>query len=225
MKNYQWILFDADETLFRFDSFRGLQIMFSQCGVHFTDDDYLKYQAVNKSLWTDYQNGKISAEQITHQRFDEWANKLQIPAKKLNHDFLATMAEICTPLEGAASLVATLKGKVKLGIITNGFKQFQQIRMERTGFKGHFEFIVTSEEVGVAKPDSAIFDHAINLMGNPLRDQILMVGDTLESDILGGINAGLDTCWLNVHNKPAPEAITPHFQVSSLVVLESLFTK
>lgn len=223
MKIYQWIIFDADETLFRFDSFKGLQMMFANLGVPFSQEDYYEYQAVNKSLWTAYQKGKITAEQIGHQRFDSWANKLQIPAQQLNHEFLVNMAEICAPLEGAVSLVKSLKGKFKLCIITNGFKQFQQVRMERTGLKGHFEFIVTSEEVGVAKPDSAIFNHAIHLMGNPSRDQILMVGDTLESDILGGINSGLDTCWFNAHNKKAPKSITPHYQIASLMELEKLF--
>ncbi len=68
MKTYEWVLFDADETLFHFDAFSGLQLMFSGFGVKFTKKHYRAYKAVNKSLWVDYQNGVISAQQLQHQR-------------------------------------------------------------------------------------------------------------------------------------------------------------
>ena len=130
------------------------------------------------------------------------------------------MAEICVPLEGAVSLLKALSRKVKLGIITNGFTELQQVRLEKTGLKHHFEFIVISEEMGIAKPHSGIFDHALSIMGNPERNRVLMVGDNPDSDILGGINAGLHTCWLNRNNRETPEQIKPHHQVRSLGDLE-----
>ena len=222
MKAYEWILFDADDTLFHFDAFRGLQLMFFQFGVKFTEQDYHEYQTLNKSLWVDYQNGSIIAQQLQHQRFHAWANKLQISPQVLNNAFLIAMAEICTPMAGAVSLLNALKGKIKLGIITNGFTDLQQIRLERTGLTGHFDLLVISEQVGIAKPHLGIFEHAFSLMGNPAREQVLMVGDNPDSDILGGINAGLDTCWLNVDNKPAPEGIKPLYQISSLTELENM---
>ncbi|MDO8953723.1 MAG: pyrimidine 5'-nucleotidase [Gammaproteobacteria bacterium] len=222
MKTYDWILFDADDTLFHFDTFSGLQLMFLSFDVVFTEEYHLEYQAVNKALWIEYQNGSITAEHLQRQRFQAWGDKLQVMPQDLNSAFLAAMAEICKPLEGAVSLLCALKGKSKLGIITNGFTELQQIRLERTGLKDHFEILVISEQVGAAKPHADIFDHALNLMGNPARERVLMVGDNPDSDILGGINAGLDTCWLNVHNKPVPEGITPHYQVSSLAELEKL---
>lgn len=220
MKTYKWIIFDADETLFHFDAFNGLQLMFSRLHIPFTLEDYQEYQTTNKSLWVEYQNGVITAQQLQHQRFNKWANKLEISSHDLNHAFLSTMAEICTPLDGATNLLRTLKGKAKLGIITNGFTELQQARLERTGLRDHFDFLVISEEVGIAKPHPGIFHHALSLMGNPAPEHVLMVGDTPESDILGGINAGLDTCWLNVNQRPAPKGITPHYQVSSLSELE-----
>lgn len=222
MKVYEWILFDADETLFHFDAFSGLKLMFSQLGSRFTKKNYRSYQAINKSLWVDYQNGDITAQQLQHQRFIPWADKLSISPQDLNSAFLAAMAEICIPLEGAVSLLNALKGKVKLGIITNGFTELQQVRLERTGFKDYFDLLVISEQVGLAKPHRGIFDHALSIIGDPARDQVLMVGDNPESDILGGINAGLDTCWLNINGKPVPEGIIPHYQVSSLVELKNL---
>lgn len=187
---WDWIFFDADETLFTFDSFGGLQRMFMDYSVTFTAEDFQDYQAVNKPLWVDYQNGAITALQLQHQRFDAWAERLKVSPGLLNEAFLNAMAEICAPLPGAVSLLDSLKGKAKLGIITNGFTALQQIRLERTGLRDHFDALVISEEVGYPKPDPRIFDYALAQAGNPDRDRVLMVGDTAESDILGGMNAG-----------------------------------
>ncbi len=186
---WDWIFFDADETLFTFDSFGGLQRMFLDYSVTFTAEDFQDYQAVNKPLWVDYQNGAITALQLQHQRFDVWAERLNVSPGALNEAFLNAMADICAPLPGAVSLLDSLKGKVKLGIITNGFTALQQIRLERTGLRDHFDALVISEEVGVPKPDPRIFDYALAQGRNPDRDRVLMVGDTAESDILGGMRS------------------------------------
>ncbi len=220
--NWDWILFDADETLFTFDAFGGLQRMFLDYSVTFTAEDFQDYQAINKPLWVDYQNGAISALQLQHQRFEGWSERLSVPAGDLNAAFLNAMAEICVPLPGAVSLLNTLKDKVKIGIITNGFTALQQIRLERTGLRDYFDLLVISEQVGVAKPDRKIFDYTFEQMGQPPRDRVLMVGDTAESDILGGINAGIATCWLNAHGRSLPEGIMPTWEVTTLSELERL---
>ena len=204
---WDWIFFDADETLFTFDSFGGLQRMFLDYSVTFTAEDFQDYQAVNKPLWVDYQNGAITALQLQHQRFDVWAERLNVSPGVLNEAFLNAMADICAPLPGAVSLLDSLKGKVKLGIITNGFTALQQIRLERTGLRDHFDALVISEEVGVPKPDPRIFDYALAQAGNPDRDRVLMVGDTAESDILGGMRSGLSTVWLNAHGRTLPDVL------------------
>lgn len=222
-KMYQWILFDADETLFHWDAFSGLKMMFSDFGVKFDELDYQQYQMLNKSLWVNYQNSIITAEQLQQQRFISWANKLQVSTQRLNQNFLAAMVDICMPKDGAIRLLNKLKGNVKLGIITNGFTELQYARLDRLGIRDHFNLLVVSEEVGVAKPHPGIFDHAFANMGELVhRENVLMVGDNIESDILGGINAGLDTCWLNVDNNPPPEHITPNYQITTLNELEEL---
>ena len=219
---YQWILFDADETLFCFDAFAGLKLMFQGFGVDFTPADFDEYQLVNKPLWVDYQDGKITAAELQTIRFEPWAAKLAVTALTLNSAFLSAMAEICAPLPGVRELLAALQGKAKLGIITNGFTELQTVRLKRTGLQHHFDILVISENVGIAKPDVGIFEHALHLMGNPARDTVLMVGDNPHSDIQGGINAGIHTCWYNVHDHQAPAGIAPHYQVSSHHALHSL---
>ncbi len=219
---YDWILFDADETLFHFDAFQGMQLMFSRKGVDFTQQDFEQYQAVNKPLWVDYQNGKINADQLKQIRFQTWADQLDTTTQELNNAFLMAMADICSPLSGAAELIKALAGKVRLGIITNGFTELQQVRLERTGFAQYFELVTISEQVGVAKPDEQIFAHAYERMGKPPKGRVLMVGDNPHSDILGGINFGIETCWLNVTAQPDISGIEPNYTVNSLLELQKI---
>jgi len=220
--NYRWILFDADDTLFHFDACQGLRRMFASHAVDFTEADYAQYQEINKPLWVAYQDGRISATELQTTRFDGWSRRLGVPAAELNEAFLHAMAEICTLLPGAQALVDALAGRVRMGVITNGFTALQTARLERTGLLGHFDPLVISEQVGVAKPDARIFDHALERMGQPPREQVLMVGDNPHSDILGGLNAGLHTCWINAHGHPAPAGIVPHHEVRSLPELHRL---
>ncbi len=219
---YDWILFDADETLFHFDAFKGMQLMFARKGVEFTEQDFHQYQEVNKPLWVDYQNGDITAAQLKHTRFAGWAERLNTTTAELNSAFLQAMADICTLLPGAMELMQALQGKARLGIITNGFTELQDVRLAKTGMTGFFDHIVISEEVGIAKPDAGIFAHALERMGNPAKSRVLMVGDNPHSDILGGLNFGIETCWLNVHQYPKPEGITPHYEVTSLHELREI---
>jgi 5'-nucleotidase len=219
---YQWILFDADETLFHFDAFKGLQLMFSRFDIDFNRDDFGHYQTVNLPLWVDYQDGKITATQLQNRRFQSWADKLKVTTHILNSAFMTAMADICCLLPGANELISALKGKVNMGIITNGFTELQRVRLEKTGLKDVFAPLVISEQVGIAKPDVGIFEYALTHMGKIQREQVLMVGDNPHSDILGGMNAGFDTCWLNSENSALPDGIKPSYQVTSLAQLQSL---
>jgi putative hydrolase of the HAD superfamily len=220
---YRWILFDADDTLFHFDAYQGLRRMFERHAVDFTPDHYVQYQEINKPLWVAYQNGTISAAELQTTRFDGWARQLGVAAADLNDAFLLAMAEICTLLPGAQALIDALAAAgVRMGLITNGFTALQLARLERTGLRGHFDPLVISEQLGVAKPDVRIFEHALNRMGQPPREQVLMVGDNPHSDILGGLNAGLHTCWFNPLGHEAPEGIAPHHEVRSLNELQAL---
>ncbi|MFT5162590.1 MAG: 5'-nucleotidase [Alteromonadaceae bacterium] len=222
---YQWILFDADETLFHFDAYQGLKLMFSRFDVDFSALDYEQYQAINQPLWVGYQDGKMTAGQLQHTRFVLWAQKLAVSTQTLNSGFLAAMGDICTLLPGAQALIDALTPKVKMGIITNGFTELQSVRLARTGLQDTFFPLVISEQVGVAKPHVGIFEHAFSHMGHPPKEQILMVGDNPHSDIQGGLNAGIHTCWLNSNNQPKPDGIEPHYEVSSLAQLQKLLIR
>jgi YjjG family noncanonical pyrimidine nucleotidase len=220
---YQWILFDADETLFHFDAFAGLQRMFSGYGVNFSKEQFIEYQLVNKPLWVQYQDNEITAQQLQEIRFEYWAKKVGIAPKAMNTAFMMAMAEICAPLDGARELLdSLLANNVKMGIITNGFTELQKIRLEKTEFSHYFELIVISEQVGVAKPDKRIFEHTFSMMGEVELSSILMVGDNPDSDVLGGMNAGIDTCWLNASLQACPDGVKPTYTIKTLNDLQVL---
>ncbi|MFD2178616.1 pyrimidine 5'-nucleotidase [Veronia pacifica] len=219
--HYDWILFDADETLFSFDDFQGLKIMLSDYGVHFTRDDHVAYKKQNQPLWVKYQNGEITAQELQITRFLGWAEKLNVEPDELNGAFLNAMADVCKPLTDVDIVIPKLVERAKLGIVTNGFTQLQKIRLERTGMTPYFTHVFISEEIGVAKPDPRIFEYALEKMGQPDKASVLMVGDNPHSDVLGGMNAGVDTCWLNLKGETLPEGIQPTFTASSWQALKS----
>lgn len=226
MKTYDWILFDADDTLFHFDDLKGLQRTFEKYNVEFTLEHYHTYKTLNKALWTEYQQGKILATDVQQRRFQSWATQLNVHPQHLNDTFLNAMIDVSDPIHGAQDLLDQLHGKIKCGIITNGFTSLQEARLQRTGFKKYFDVLVISEQVGVTKPHRDIFDYALLQMGGPDREKILMVGDTYETDILGGINAGFDTCWINAQNKLIMEGqVAPSYQVTFLPDLLSMIKK
>lgn len=216
---YQWILFDADETLFSFRSFGGLQKVLARYGLEFNEQDYAAFQAVNQRLWIAYQNQEIDAEGLQRQRFSRLAALTGEDPLKLNALLMEEMALLSLPLENTVATLQALQGKCKMGIITNGFHAMQQKRLDNTQTAPFFELLVVSENVGIAKPDKRIFEYAFAQMGNVDKRRILMVGDTLSSDIVGGQNAGIDTCWFNPHQKPNDSDVRPTYEIHSMLQL------
>ena len=132
------------------------------------------------------------------------------------------MADTCSMIPGARELLDALQGNVKLGIITNGFTELQAVRLEKMGLTDHFDHVIISEQVGVAKPDLGIFSHAHDAIGRPCKSKVLMVGDNLHSDILGGVNFGFDTCWFNASGSASHQEIKPSLTVESLDQLKQV---
>ena len=222
---YTHILFDADETLFSFNAYLGLKTMLLNYGVEFSEQDYQSYKDDNAALWVQYQNGEINAETLQVTRFTKLAEELNVNPQELNDAFLDAMAEICQPLLGAKVLLESLHGKVKLGIITNGFNKLQQKRLAHTGFADYFEALIISEQIGKAKPAPEPFAAALAKLGNPDKSKVLMVGDTLESDVLGANRFGIDSCWLQHSDVEGTKDIEPTYTVSSLYELADLLAE
>lgn len=219
---YEWILFDADETLFSFNSFWGLKAMLERYGIDFTPADYEQFQAVNKPLWVAYQNKEITAEGLQRTRFAQLAEQTGQDPLVLNQELMAEMSWVSVPLDNVREMLEALYGKVKMGIITNGFNALQQKRLQNTETERFFDLVIVSENVGAAKPAPQIFEAAFAEMGKVDKSRILMVGDTLSSDIQGGINVGIDTCWFNPAGIINDTGIQPTYEIRSILELVNI---
>ncbi|OOH89883.1 noncanonical pyrimidine nucleotidase, YjjG family [Pasteurellaceae bacterium 15-036681] len=222
---YQWILFDADETLYSFNSYFGLKAMLKHYSIDFTEQDYEAFQAVNKPLWVKYQNKEITAEELRAIRFSKLAEQTGQSAEELNHQLMHEMSYVSQPLNGVMDMLKALHGKVKMAIVTNGFNALQEKRLNNTKTKAFFDLVITSENVGIAKPDARIFEATFAQMGNVDKSKILMVGDTLASDILGGNSVGIDTCWYNPTQYHNDSDIRPTYEIHSILDLVSIAEK
>lgn len=217
---YSWILFDVDETLFDFEraEFEALRAVFAQFNLPFLDAYGELYHRCNDQVWVEFERGKISAADLRVERFRRMFAEagLQQDPEAFSSAYLPALARGTYLLPGALEVIAALRGHCSLGLLTNGLRDVQRPRIAASALAGRFDVLVISEEVGVAKPHAGIFDAAFAQMGQPGRGQVLMVGDSLTSDIQGGRNYGLDTCWFNPKGLPADPRFPPTFTIRSL---------
>lgn len=222
---YQWILFDADETLFSFPTRLGLDALYKQYGCTLTEEAFQQFLSVSSPLWESYQQNEIDLNTLKRTRFLPLSEQTGVDPLQLCDDFMVQMSKVSECLDGTMETLESLHGNVKMGIITNGFLTMQPLRLTHTKTEKFFEFMLTSEEVGIPKPQKGIFEAALEKMqtfGFIDRSQVLMVGDGLYSDIAGGINAGIDTCWFNPKGDENPSGFKPTYEIQHLSELIKL---
>lgn len=199
--HYEWLLFDADGTLFDFDRAEqiALQVTFEQFGHEFEPAYIQVYRRINKAIWSEFEQGRISQVDLRASRFRRLfgAIGVEAQAEPFGARFLENLALSTDLIEGAEEVVRALYGRVGLVIVTNGLHEVQRPRLARSVIGQYFSDLVISEEVGAAKPDPSFFDAAFQRMGGPEKETVLVVGDSLTSDILGANNYGIDACWFN----------------------------
>ncbi|MGL4933075.1 MAG: pyrimidine 5'-nucleotidase [Aeromonas sp.] len=195
--SYDWVLFDLDETLLDFPVAAALTRTLQHYGVQADDASMAQYHALNHGLWQQYNDGEIDATALQQTRFALFAKQVAADPMAMNNTFLEQIVTLSMPLEGVIETLQQLRSKVRMGIITNGFSVPQRGRLGKLGWNEWFEPLVISDEIRVTKPDPAIFQHTLSLMGQPDPARVLMVGDNPKTDIAGAAAQGLATCWYN----------------------------
>lgn len=229
--NYKYLLFDLDETLFDFkmSERNALKETMLEFNIPYTEDDHLPiYKKVNQVLWDRLEEGTIHQDAIKVQRFVDLKHVMSLDydpdlfAKR----FMYHLGEGSFLLEGAKDLIDSLSGNYTIIALTNGLTQVQKRRMEKSPLAPYFKQFFISEEIGIAKPNPSLYEHVFHKLSVLYPDfnkaDCLMIGDSLTSDIQGGINAGIDTCWVNLNNKVNGSSFTPNYQVTSLEALKYL---
>jgi 2-haloacid dehalogenase len=198
---YDWLLFDADGTLFDYDQaeIAALEQTFQALSVAYQPAFLPAYRRVNAQMWRAFERGEITQAQLKPRRFELLSEAIGVPLDpaRFSATYLDQLGQNAQLIDGAEAMLQALHGKVQMMLITNGLKAVQRSRYALSPLPAYFAGIVISEEVGVAKPAPGIFDIAFEKMGNPARDRVLMIGDSLSSDMAGGMNYGIDTCWFN----------------------------
>lgn len=226
---YDWILFDLDNTLMDFtqSSKKAFSSAFLEFGLREEVGHYDIYQEFNHSVWRDFEDGKIDAMTLRRKRFDDFMMEVGIKGItgiEFNKIYLNWLVEHSFLLDGSLDLLNELKAKVKLAIITNGLKEVQRRRIKRLEIEHFFPVIIVSDEEGVSKPSKAYFDIAFEACKNPRKDKVLVVGDSLNSDIKGGNNYGMDTCWCNLFNQINTTDINPNYEINQLSELHLIIS-
>ncbi len=201
MRKYDWLYFDLDNTLLDFDrsSILSFYNLFEKLEVDISETDYQRYKEINHEVWMELEKGNISPDVLKIKRWDLYLKeqKLAFDPVEVNDAYFEHIKYNPVWVEGAEALIEKLKYDFQLCLITNGLTEVQLPRLELTGLDKIFKPIIISQQIGVAKPDVAFFEKAHELTDFPTKEAILVIGDTLTSDIRGGIDFGVDTCWYN----------------------------
>lgn len=224
---YNCLLLDADDTLVSFKECekQALTKLFKKYDIPSTEENLKIYHDINEGLWQDLDNGKIKKHAIGKLRFQKFCDIIGIDSKnseKMNKEYLSFLKEEAVLIDGAIEFLEDVEDYVTIAIVTNGIESVQMNRIKISGISEFADGIYTSEKVGATKPNKQIFLAALKDLGIENFSKVLVVGDRLQSDIKGGINAGLDTCWINFDNQPNNTNIKPKYTVQDYTQLKNI---
>ena len=230
MTQYKWLLLDADNTLFDFNAAEefALTRTLIRFGVSPTAEVKARYRAINSALWLDYDQGKITQQVLGPRRFQllfetsEFSGEPGDP-EQWSAFFLNSLADCPTLMPGAEKLCYRLSGRYILALTTNGISQVQRKRLKNSPLERYFgNRVFISGEMGCRKPEKVYFEKVLDALGCRKKSgQVLVIGDSLSSDIRGAFNAQLDSAWLNRKGERA-WPVKPTYELSGYPDLEKL---
>jgi len=225
LNNIKDIFFDLDHTLWDFDKNSALtfQKVFINNNIDVEIDSFLKiYEPLNLNYWKLYREDKIDKESLRYGRLADTFQALnykvsEVIIHQLSEDYITFLTTYNHLFDNTLEILEYLNPKYNLHIITNGFKEVQQGKLEKSKINHFFDTVTNSEMVGVKKPNPKIFNHALQL-ANAIPEHSVMVGDNYEADILGALNIGLDAICFNYHKSELSSNIK---KIDNLIELKS----
>ena len=218
--SYQYLLFDADNTLFDFDAAErnAHKKLCQEYGLTFSEEGYQLYHQCNAQLWHEFDLGRCTKEFLLVERFRRYLAITGETAdpEALNIAHLQALGEGAILLPGALELCRQLAGSHQLYILTNAVASVQRRRFERSPIAPFFRGVFISEDIGWGKPSREYFDYVFRAVPGLRQDNALVIGDSLSSDIQGANNTGLSCCWFNPKALPRPEHLRIDYEIRSL---------
>lgn len=201
---YKVVIFDLDNTLINFDLMEAgsFNESLKALGIVVTDEMFETYKAINQGLWQKLEDKTMTKAEILVKRFQILFETYKIHAcpEVCNQKYLANMSNHLYMIEGAYDLLEALKSRVKIVCLTNGVLEAQEAKLDKAALGPYFDHIVISDQVGFHKPDVKIFEYMHERLQGYDKSDMVIIGDSLTSDIQGGINYGISTVWFN-HRK------------------------
>ena len=223
----EFLFLDLDDTILDFHKAEHIAVRkaISEAGVEATDEVCARYSQINLMHWQMLERGEITREQVLVNRFgvlfEEMGHKVDPVSVARNYERLLGIGHYFLP--GAEDTVKkVLFGNYRMFLASNGTASVQHSRLTSADLYPYFEQVFVSQEIGFNKPSREYFDGCFARIPGFDPEKALMVGDSLTSDILGGINAGLRTCWVNPKGKPNGTDIHPDFEIRSITELPEL---
>ena len=224
----QTILWDVDGTLLDFRAAERAAIRacfqshrLGEC----TDKMIARYSAVNARYWQRMELGEITKAEVLTGRFQEFFAAEGIPCPALdafNREYQLRLGDTIVYMDDSLTLVSRLRGRVRQYAVTNGTVAAQEKKLARSGLGALFDGVFISDRVGVEKPGKGFFDRVFAEIGPVDPTKTMIVGDSLTSDIQGGVNAGIVTCWYNPRALPNDRGVRVDHELRSLWELEPL---
>lgn len=222
----EFLLLDLDDTILDFQKAEHIAIRktIKDFGVNPTDLVCDRYSQINKYHWECLERGEMEREQVLTGRFAMLFGELgvDVDATACARRYEQNLSEGHYFLPGAQEAMEALYRKYRLFLTSNGTASVQKGRMTSANLYRFFEKVFVSQEIGATKPSITYFERCFAQIPDFDPAKAMIVGDSLSSDIQGGINAGIRTCWVNPKHKPAPEHIRPDYEIEALSQLEAL---
>ncbi len=226
---FQTLLLDLDDTILDFGAAEHAAISktFRDLGLEPAEALLRRYSQINMAQWEAFERGEIGRDRVLTRRFELLFEELGLDfdAQSTEDTYRGYLGVGHYFVEGAEAFLEAVSSKLDLYIASNGVAATQYSRLESAQIGRHFKDIFISETTGHHKPEREYYDYCFARIPNFDPEKTLMVGDSLTSDILGGKNAGIPTCWFNPKGKPGREDIRPDYEVHSLKELEALLLK
>ncbi|GAB1307631.1 YjjG family noncanonical pyrimidine nucleotidase [Urechidicola sp. KH5] len=212
--NLKHVFFDLDHTLWDFErnSAKTFKHIFQLNNIGADISEFLKrYESINFEYWRLYRVDKVTKEALRYGRLKDSFDAINYTISdqmidKLSEDYITFLAAYNHVFEGTFELLDYLKPKYQLHIITNGFEEVQNRKIENSNMTSYFNQIITSEQVGVKKPNPRVFEYALQ-KANAKPEESIMIGDSFEADIQGAMNCGIDAIFFNEQKKKVEEEI------------------
>ena len=224
---YDLLLCDADDTLFDFKKaeVNAFDEACAAMGFAATKELLQTYSAINAALWKLLEQGGITQKVLRVRRFEQFLEAIgrqDLDAQTMATIFADALGRQSVPIEGAVEAVARWSRIVPVIIITNGISKIQHGRMNGSEVRHYISGMVISEEVGAAKPDPKMLEMGMEMAGITDKSRVLMLGDSLSSDIAAAANAGVDACWYNPKKNVNTKGLPVRYEITDLDAVDAI---